>query len=1561
MRTWSCRGVLCTALLSASLWAQPHAAYMLPDIGAPGMAVYVEIVAHVDSLGAFGADGLYLNRPGDPVQLECANPADTAKLTLGPLVVSWNGRLISTLVFVAPWVRPNSWRWNELAPEFRIPLRLRVGNSAAVVDTFYIVQPTPIGAYGGSERVLGQGALGIRSRRGAMVIDSFIVAAGTEFRVSTADCDPFTPGNQGYLPFVLLSQGPIRGARIRVDAEGIHGGPGGGGGGGAFCDVAFGSANGTDGGNGFTSGGRGGKNGIGVGPNEYRNYGQSTGPNGASLNGVLPGSSPMYESAGGGTGHPFGRSGEGCRDGNTCDPVGGYGGGSGHQQRLPGGGGGYATRGESASGRSNGGQEHGNSCLVPLAGGSGGGSGNPQGVNVCSGSGGGGGGAIAIVAPMLSTVELSATGAPGAIAGSSAGSGGSGSGGAVLVCASEGYEQLSLNVSGGRASGSPSGGAGRVRLDGPERTPYTALPPEATRYRGPSLWAPAELPRTNAPLRGTGNGQELLLLQRSPSQPWTVVDTLRGYGTQWSRTHSFPAPDTLFLLAVLQRIPGASASPYAAEPEWLLSAAAARIVRIARFPTLQAPNRRTLDTVLCASEERLDTVQLRNLGDAPLQVRAILFRRGTAGFRVLSPAPSSLPLWVAPGDSLPVIVAFRAPAPAGLFSDTLTIVHTDTTTAGSPWRIAYEVWKDSLRVTLLDGSGTPLDTLELGTLCPGEEQTWGVDAYNPTARPITVRLRSTAAAYFTVAPGTPLQIPPGQHRPITVIARSGGVGQLEGALIAELLECPVSADTVWLRALGLRTTLTLQGSGQFGQVRVGTRAYLTVSVHNRGPSAAWIRALPPVAAPFQLESVQPQLPVLLLPQQELRLRFSYAPVAAQTDAIELRIVAERADSGCPDTVRLLLSGTGVRAELQLSRSTLDFGQLSRCDRRTDTVLLFNTGDVPLGLPRAASIVGPDADAFMLIVQPRVPTQLRPGDTAIYIVQSSPGAELGMKTAQLVIPVEDSLVQQLVVELRVERVLPFIAIPAAVQLGTLTLGEVRTVQLTGRNLLLRPQRVSAVVSSHPDITVSPQQVTVAPAATQEFELTVAARRLGPLYARLQFVLEEPCRDTSLVELFANVIGEEIAYTNALSFGTVALCEERWDTLRISNRSADTLWLEGIALAGLDAAVFTVLTPALPAQIAPGETLSLPVRFAPQQTPDGEKSARVELQVRLGTRSLELQVLLSGRRRTPLLSAPEQLRFGTLPQGQRAQQLVTISNAGELPIRVDSLRLRRGAEFSISQAPALPRSLAQGEQLVLTVAFQPLSPGSFADTLVLFVGAPCPEERQLILEGSGAAPARIRVWLPDTQATPWARGFRIPLYLAAEGIASWHAATAEIRYDPTLFLLRGVARGRLLRQERQGETAIALLQLDSLTAGRAVIAELVGDVLLGAREATPLQLSSFLWDDGFLSSQTERADGQLRLVGLCTEGGPRLLQPAGSAAINVSQQDGALRIETSGSERGAYRVELYTVQGRRIAAWEWEEHTAAPHRRSWSIPAPPAGVYGIRLWTPSEAFTHIVLVW
>jgi len=1554
-------GVLWSVLLSASLWAQPHAAYMLPDVGAPGMAVYVEIIAHVDSLGTFGTDGLYLNRPGDPIRLECANPADTAKLVLGPLVVSWNGRLISTLVFVAPWVRPNSWRWDELAAEFRIPLRLHVGSSAAVVDTFYIVQPTPIGSYSGSERVLGQGALGIRSRRGAMVVDSLIVAPGTEFRVSTADCDPFTPGNQGYLPFVLLSQGPIRGARIRVDAEGIHGGPGGGGGGGAFCDVAFGSANGTDGGNGFTSGGRGGKNGIGVGPDGYRNYGQSTGLDGTSLNGVLPGSSPMYESAGGGTGHPFGRSGEGCRNGNTCDPAGGYGGGSGHQQRQPGGGGGYATRGESAPGRNNGGQEHGNSCLVPLAGGSGGGSGNPQGVNVCSGSGGGGGGAIAIVAPSLHNVELSAVGAPGAIAGSSAGSGGSGSGGAVLVCASEGYEQLSLNVSGGRASGSPSGGAGRVRLDGPERTPYAALPPEATRYRGPSLWAPAELPRTNALLRGTGNGQELLLLQRSPSQSWTVVDTLRGYGIQWNRAHSFPAPDTVFFLALAQRIPGASAAPYTAEPEWVLSAAAARIVRIARFPKLQAPAQRTLDTALCASEERLDTLQLRNLGDAPLQVRAIFFRRGNSGFRLLSPPLSSLPLWIAPGDSLPVIVAFRAPAPAGLFSDTLAIVHTDTITAGSPWHIAYEVWKDSLRVTLLDGSGTPLDTLDTGTLCPGEEQTWVVDAYNPTARPITVWLRSTAAAYFTVAPSTPLQIPPGQRRSATVVARSGGVGQLEGALIAEVLECPASADTIWLRALGLRTALTLQGSGQFGQVRVGARAYLTVSVHNLGPSAAWIRTLPPVSAPFQLESAQPQPPVLLLPQQELRLQFSYAPTAAQTDIAELSIVAERTDSSCPDTVRLLLSGTGVRAELQLSRSTLDFGQLSRCDRRTDTVLLFNTGDVPIGLPRAASVVGPDADAFVLIVQPHVPAQLRPGDTAIYIVQSSPGVETGVKTAQLVIPVADSLIQQLVVELRAERILPFIAIPAAVRLGTLTLGEIRTVSLTGRNLLLRPQRISAVVSSHPDVTVSPQQAIVAAAATQEFELRVAARRLGPLHARLQFVLEEPCRDTSLAELFADVVGEEIAYTNALSFGTVALCQERWDTLRITNRSADTLWLESITVAGPDAALFTVIAPALPVQIVPGETLSLPVRFAPQQTPDGEKSARVELRVRLGARSLELQALLSGRRRTPLLSAPEQIRFGTLPQGQTAQQLVTIANVGELPIRIDSLRLRRGVEFVVLQAPVLPRSLAQGEQLTFAVAFQPSLPGSFVDTLVLFIGAPCPEERQLVLEGRGAAPARVRVWLPDTQATPWMRGFRIPLYLVAEGIASWHAATAEIRYDPTLFLLRSVVRARLLRQEQQGEIATVVLQLDSLTAGAAVIAELVGDVLLGAREATPLQLSSFLWDDGLLSSQTERADGRLRLVGLCTEGGPRLLQPAGSAGISASQQEGALMIETTGSERGAYRVELYTVQGRRIAAWEWEEHTAAPHRRSWSIPAPPAGVYGIRLWTPSEALTRIVLVW
>ena len=88
--------------LTSIVISQPRISYIIPDIGAPGMNVYVDVICPFDpdnvpaSAQTFGMDGFYFNNPGDPVRLECVNPADTQKIIFGPIIVSWGGRMISS-------------------------------------------------------------------------------------------------------------------------------------------------------------------------------------------------------------------------------------------------------------------------------------------------------------------------------------------------------------------------------------------------------------------------------------------------------------------------------------------------------------------------------------------------------------------------------------------------------------------------------------------------------------------------------------------------------------------------------------------------------------------------------------------------------------------------------------------------------------------------------------------------------------------------------------------------------------------------------------------------------------------------------------------------------------------------------------------------------------------------------------------------------------------------------------------------------------------------------------------------------------------------------------------------------------------------------------------------------------------------------------------------------------------------------------------------------------------------------------------------------------------------
>ncbi|MAT40495.1 MAG: hypothetical protein CL946_12940 [Ectothiorhodospiraceae bacterium] len=958
-----------------SLNAQPIA-YVLPSIGAPEFNTYVEVIAPHDAIGAYGADGFYLNNPGDNIRVVPQNPADTAKISIGPIVVSWNGRMISTHIFVHPSVTPNSADWQALDPEFQIPIQVEVGGSRGNFVYFYLVRPQPaINAAGGGDIGSG-GSLGIRSKRGAMIVDSIVLGTG-DYRISSGDPDPTAAGNQGFLPVTILSKGPIRAAAnvtIHVDGTNRDGGPGGGGGGGNFCDVTGGGANG---GNGYTGGGRGGKNGSGIPGNNdvYRAPGTGTGDfvnnTGSSLNGVEGGTSPAFEASSGGTGHPFGTSGTGCWSGSGCDAPGGYGGGSGQRQDEDGGAGGYATRGMS-SGFDNGGMIHGNQQLVPLAGGSGGASGNPQGISQCSGDGGGGGGAIRLFGREIESVSITANGGLAQVRPEA--SGGSGSGGGIIVESKLGSSLGTLDATGG--AGPRAGGDGYLRLDGPGTVSQNVL---GALYTGISTDTTSWVNRRFR-LTGTGNGETVAIYVKPEGEPWQFVTNITGYTPpMWSVDITLPGTADLYYLVAAQEVSNPNSAQYEEEPDWLLSQSAANILEYVPTPVIAADTVIQLPDLLCETDY-IDTIFVRNEGDAQLTLEGGTFSAANGAFTILSPV---FPVGVAPGDSIPVIFRFRAvPDTGGLYQDELTIRSNDPVLARNPYSIRVSVFKDVARFLIvppvfdlgnISCRTIPIDTtftifndgtVEMEILPPAITGT-GVQLINPppSGFPITIPVGGAQDVQMQIDPSQP------GIDSVRILFRSPPA----------LCDKEASVFVLWEWEDIQYTVGDLDDFGTL--VCPGDLKDSTITITNNGTADIILEN--PTSSDSRFAILGPAFPITIPPGQsvDIDVRFDPGSPGTVTGFIEFDVQ--------PCGIREQVTVRGSLETVQLTANPLAFGIQRQSDLPTSLLLdVTNQGTVEVTITAADFSPG---SPFSVIGS--VPVTLLPGETAQIEVQfDDPGAD-----------------------------------------------------------------------------------------------------------------------------------------------------------------------------------------------------------------------------------------------------------------------------------------------------------------------------------------------------------------------------------------------------------------------------------------------------------------------------------------------------------------------------------------------------------------------------------------
>ncbi|MEI8134859.1 MAG: choice-of-anchor D domain-containing protein [bacterium] len=631
--------VLLLAFFSSENYAQQKLAHIQPDALGPGMTVAMEMLAPAADSGAFGKDGIYL--PESKIYLE--NPFDTLRVSFGPVVVSWKGRVLQVPVITNPYAVPGTIRFQII-----------IGNLKSRSTSFEIRQPIPkLSIFGGA--ILGDNSFAPFSYSGSgstIVVDEIDFQGNSMFdrgfyRFFTDDDDPIFAGNPHYHPVTILSRGAIRfrNSEISVSADSLNGGPGGGGGGHGWLGTGGAGYSGGGSDSGYST------DNIGTGAASTIFTG------GASSTGVLGGKcsdSISDQGGGGGTGCPYGSSGL-TSSGNDSSEFGGFGGASagGESPGIPygGGGGGFATKGEKGAGfGNNGGKVNGARFLLPMQGGSGGGSGNHvSDKDSTAGSGGGGGGAITIISYDSLYIQgsiISANGKSGTSGISSVDAGGGGgSGGGILLSARNG---ISINNGAVIATGGNGGhgglgieqksqggvgGLGLVRMDGDVRITGTLNYFTGVSISGPTLATKAKFQNGAQVVVGGTAGDSAALTDsirvyyRNRHSGWSFIDTLRFKSNgnyRWEALIPAEHDSTLLVTAMAKiRSPMHTFANY--EPDYLMSHLSSGIVAMTASPDLVL-SRDTLDFGCFKAGDTCVRAKLHvsNLGEDSLHIHSIV-------------------------------------------------------------------------------------------------------------------------------------------------------------------------------------------------------------------------------------------------------------------------------------------------------------------------------------------------------------------------------------------------------------------------------------------------------------------------------------------------------------------------------------------------------------------------------------------------------------------------------------------------------------------------------------------------------------------------------------------------------------------------------------------------------------------------------------------------------------------------------------------------------------------------------------------------------------------------
>ncbi len=358
----------------------------------------------------------------------------------------------------------------------------------------------------------------------------------------------------------------------------------------------------------------------------------------------------------------------------------------------------------------------------------------------------------------------------------------------------------------------------------------------------------------------------------------------------------------------------------------------------------------------------------------------------------------------------------------------------------------------------------------------------------------------------------------------------------------------------------------------------------TITVTNQGNAEATINpAL--VAAPFSV--VAPSLPATIPAGEELEITIRFVPTTGTfNDELRLPFAA----GSCVDTMRVALNATVEEPRLDAEFSQLDFGLLDGCSAERDSsITINNPSSVDITIDRVN--LPPD-----FLLNTPLPITIPAGaqvSLALRFLPATTGNSNG--TAQMFFQPCDG---QLSLDLVGRKQGVSFAMPATLDFGQLIdcngQTDSRTISIRLDNQGAGDGRVTNVTITGPFSTDLTTGTALSDGIAKEFTITFSPTAEGVFAGELILQLE-PCGLERRIALNGEFARATLT-TTPLNFGIQSVGSVQNDVVVFENTGSTTLHVERID--GITPP-FTIMstTPPLPADIGPGEQLSVQIQYDP----------------------------------------------------------------------------------------------------------------------------------------------------------------------------------------------------------------------------------------------------------------------------------------------------------------------------------------------------------------------------